>query len=233
MNSITFKVADSPELLDRIFRLRYEIYVEECKFIHKDDCFEGRETDKFDPHSIHFAALDQNEDLVGAIRVVTDSPFGFPLEEKADYPLPLEKHKFSRMNTGEISRLVISRKYRAGIWSKNRKTFVRGHFRDGLKEFKSKISPILFGLYDIGYRACRERDIAYWIAAMEHSLLRLVKESGFIFYTLGAPIEYYGKVFPCISLLEEIEENLQIVSLNQLTAPTEDQLSTSEVETAA
>jgi len=232
MNSITFKVADSPELLDQIFRLRYEIYVEECKFIHKDTCPEGKETDKFDPYSIHFAALDQNENLVGALRLVVDSPFGFPLEEKADYSLPLEKHNFFRNNIAEISRLVISKKYRCGLWSKNRKTFVRKHFRDGLKEFKSKISPILFGLYDVGYRVCKERDITYWIAAMEHSLLRLVKENGFIFYSLGEPIEYYGKVLPCISLLEEIEGNLQIVSSKQFTSP-ENRLSSFEVETAA
>lgn len=187
MVNFTFKLIDSPEFLEKIYQLRFEIYVKEYCFISESDCSEGKETDKFDKYSIYLVALDSKENLAAAVRLVLDSPFGFPLEEHCDYPLFDNKYKLSRRNTVEISRLVINRCYRA----------------------RDTISQILLSLYRVGYRISKHKNITCWIAAIEKPLFRLINTCGFIFHPLGKPINYYGQVTPYLGVIDEIEENLQ------------------------
>ncbi len=216
MHSLTFTVADTPQLLDKIFQLRYEVYVEELGFISKNTCLGGKEVDKFDACSMHFAALDKEGNLAGAARLVRNSPIGFPLEKFCNYQLPLEVSEFApfRKNIAEVSRLVISKKYRTGLPNKSRHAYNTSHLSNESKSFKPKISPIVHGLYALAHQLCKPQDIIYWIAAMDYGLFQLLNNNGFCFHSMGEPIDYYGRVLPCITLLEEIEDNLRNFSID-------------------
>ena len=213
MLNFTFKIVNSPQLLEEIHRLRFEVYVLENGFIPKEDCPEGKEKDKFDEHSIHIAAIDKRGILAGAVRLVLDSRRGFPLEEHCHYPVFSDKTKFSRKNLAEISRLVISRDYRIGRWDDTYHVVI-AHDRENItRECRCKISPILFGLYGLAYQESKRRGITHWLAAMEDSLFRLVALHGFIFSPLGEPIDYYGEVTPYLGELSEIEKSVRGLKL--------------------
>lgn len=215
MLNFTFKIVDSPKLQDEIYRLRFQVYAKESGFISPQDYQDDREEDKFDKHSIHIAALDKKGDLAGAVRLVLDSEYGFPMEKYCRYPLFGKYKKINRKNIAEISRLVIKKEYRIGQWDGRYHVVVRENSKDASeKETKCTISPILFGLYSIAFQESMRRNITHWCAAMEDSLYNLVDTHGFIFHALGGPIDYYGKVIPYLGILEEIKKNVRGLKLN-------------------
>ena len=70
-------------LLAAVRRLRYEVYCLERQFVDAASCSEGQESDDYDPHAVHFAATTPSGGVVATLRLVLDSPRGFPLEEHA------------------------------------------------------------------------------------------------------------------------------------------------------
>ena len=48
----------APHLLEQSYRLRYQVYCLERKFLRAEDYPEGLEHDEFDRHSIHVGAVD-------------------------------------------------------------------------------------------------------------------------------------------------------------------------------
>ncbi len=208
MIKFTFKKVDSLKLLDEVYRLRFQVYAKECHFIKEEDYPEGKENDKFDPYSIHFVALDDEGVVAGALRLVLDSPFGFPLEEHYRGNLTLDNKEFSRKHLGEISRLVISKSYRR---RKGDGLYYEVPCEDflGKKEFKRRLRPMVFGLYRLLYQESKRRKIFYWYAAMEESLFRLLSAHGFTFKPIGKPVEYYGIVTPYLGIVQEIERSVQ------------------------
>ena len=161
-------------LLAAVRRLRYEVYCLERQFVDAASCSEGQESDDYDPHAVHFAATTPSGGVVATLRLVLDSPRGFPLEEHA--PGLLDTRPWmERGRSGEISRLIVAPEYRAGT------------IRQPL---------LLFGLFRHLYEECRRLDLGYLVAAMESGLGRLLRRLGFPFVALGDPISYFGEVVP-------------------------------------
>lgn len=103
---------------DAVFRLRHQVYCEELGFepVRSD----GRETDEYDPHSLHCLLRNaETKENVGCIRLVLARP-GHPT-----YPFPFEKTcaaaldrsrcdptRIPRQRMAEVSRLAVIRSYR-------------------------------------------------------------------------------------------------------------------------
>ena len=155
-------------------RLRYEVYCLDRRFVDAALFAEEQESDEYDPHAVHFAATTPTGSVVATLRLVLDSPLGFPLEGHADGLLEA-RPRSERKRTGEISRLIVAADYRAGT------------IRQPL---------LLFGLFRHLYEECRRLGLAYLVAAMEGSLARLLRRLGFPFQSLGDPISYFGEVVP-------------------------------------
>lgn len=137
-------------------------------------CAEGQESDEYDPHAVHFAATTPSGSVVATLRLVLNSPLGFPLEAHAD-GLLVARPGPERARAGEISRLIVAADYRAGT------------IRQPL---------LLFGLFRHLYEECRRLDLGYLVAAMEGGLARLLRRLGFHFLPLGGSISYFGEVVP-------------------------------------
>jgi N-acyl-L-homoserine lactone synthetase len=155
-------------------RLRYEVYCLEQRFVDAARCTDGRESDEFDLHAIHFAAATDRGEVVATLRLVLDSPLGFPLERHAPGLLD-DRPRGERPRTGEVSRLVIAPLYRTAT------------IREPL---------ILFGLFRHLYEEAWRLGLDYLVAAMEGKLARLLRRLGFPFVPLGEPIHYFGAVTP-------------------------------------
>ncbi len=205
----SFSKADSPELLSEIFKLRYKVYCEECRFLKPEDYPLRIEQDQYDAHSLQFA-IEDAKGLVGTARLILNSNLGFPLEEHYRGRLNIDTAKLPRNRLAEVSRLVISKEYRKRA-------------ADGLyysPDFQEKpplpqaqgpaqrMRPMAFGLYREMYQDCKRLGINYWFACMEESLWKLLCFHGFTFHPIGDEIDYYGPVKPYLAKLNEIENSV-------------------------
>ena len=103
------KVEDAREL-KKVQRLRYKVYCDEWGFERHEDNPGGIENDIYDKSAAHFSAKNSEGDVVGTIRLILDSPEGFPIEQHCD--IQIEKYKLKREGLAEISRLAIRKDYR-------------------------------------------------------------------------------------------------------------------------
>ena len=214
-----FRVDNNKDLLTATYRLRYEIFCNETHFLNSGDYPDGIETDIYDNHSLHFAALNPKGDVVATVRLVLKSDIAFPLEKHCPR-LFIDKNSLPRPYLAEISRLAVNKKY-------------RGRAKDGLlgampylpkkkgeildakgnpipEDIQLKLlrSMIVLGLYRTMYQESKRRGITHWYAAMEKRLWYALKRFSFHFKPIGPEVNYYGPVTPYIGELPEVEKKL-------------------------
>ncbi len=190
----TFRKIHSPELLEEAFRLRYQVYCRERRFIPEDTCPEGYETDLFDEHAVHFGAFAGQEQMIGAVRLILPTCEKFPLESRcADFSFA--QGPFRREACAEISRLTISRHFRRLFWEERAAS---SEPAVGSGEILRHVSPLTLGLCHALFLECRELGINHCFALMEKPLWMLLRLHGFVFAPVGAEIDYYGKVSPYV-----------------------------------
>ena len=78
-----FTSAETQEDLEKVLRLRYQVYCLELGVEPKND--RGLQEDIHDECAIHFLALDKDDRPIGTLRAIPNNPKGFPME--ADFPL--------------------------------------------------------------------------------------------------------------------------------------------------
>ena len=105
-------IDDVPQLLDKSYSLRYQVYCLERKFLRAEDYPQGLEIDEFDRHSIHVGAVDARGELAGTARAVKISEIGLPLfRHCTTFPDEMERHP-PTTRLVEVGRLSVSRSYR-------------------------------------------------------------------------------------------------------------------------
>jgi ubiquinone/menaquinone biosynthesis C-methylase UbiE/N-acyl-L-homoserine lactone synthetase len=105
MNGYRFLSAETREDLEKVWRLRYQVYCIELGDVPENQS--GLERDKYDDYAISFLAVDENDGAVGTIRLVHNNPKGFPMD--SDFPLTdyMKTHGVSRAL--EIGRFAIKK----------------------------------------------------------------------------------------------------------------------------
>jgi N-acyl-L-homoserine lactone synthetase len=167
-------------------QLRYDVYCLELTFLDPARFPDGRETDEYDAASVHLSVTDDEGELAGALRLVLDSPLGFPLEAHARTLSP-SFFGLPRGRTAEISRLVVARQHR------------------NVRRFEGYPLTLL-RLFREVHRKSRELGLSYWLAAMEPSLRRLLASFGAGFVEIGGPMDYFGEVLPYSAAVRDVEE---------------------------
>lgn len=92
---------------DALFRVRYQVYCKEKQWLKEDDYPDGREIDKFDAHSVHFLALEDNR-VVGTVRAIFPSESGLPIIDNFGIMVPERVIYYV-----EISRLAVAKEARS------------------------------------------------------------------------------------------------------------------------
>ncbi len=190
--ALIFKKIVSPELLAQAHRLRFQVYCRECNFIDEAEYPGGYEMDEYDRYSVHFGALDAQERLVGAVRLILPACGKFPLEGKSPC-IDLGGLGVSRDECAEISRLTISKAYRRGMQARP-------------TEFILRVSSIALGLCLEMHRECRAMGINYCLALMEKPLWMLLRIHGFVFRQVGPEVDFFGKVTPYLIDIHDLEK---------------------------
>ncbi|WP_319574663.1 PEP-CTERM/exosortase system-associated acyltransferase [uncultured Desulfobacter sp.] len=204
-------VDDDEELLKETYRLRYEIYCHEAEFLDDNQYSDGIEKDMWDDHSIHFAALDSDNVVVGTLRLILNSEHAFPFEVYCPN-YDRSKINFPRAQLSEISRLAVSKKYRRrkndGLYGMN--SYHSSADNPIPKEIqeKRKRPIVVFGLYKVMYMESKRRGIVHWYAAMEQKLNRTLRKFFFEFQAIGPEEDYYGPVTPFWAKISNFEQSL-------------------------
>ncbi len=210
-----------PILLMEIFRLRYEVYCQECHFLDPQAYQDGLEIDTYDKRSFHVASQNLEGTIVGSIRLVlAHEEQEFPFEKHCptfdDFTFPPCEQ------CAEVSRLVVSKSYRrrAGdsFHGVTKEFQEQGNIADiqqlmhnkehEYRERRSNSPQLLLGMYREIYRFSRDNGIRYWFAAMERSLVRILGQLGLRFTPIGPQANYYGKVTTYTANLDELEADL-------------------------
>jgi len=173
----------SPEEVEAAMRLRYQVFCQERRIFPAD----GRiETDRYDAWSRHVVLRRRSDRiLVGAARLVpwstlrpTDS---MPMQQVCAPALlrgtPME-------SLGEISRFSLSREWRG--------------------EDRGEDVLLRLGLMRGLLRVSREIGLTHWCAAMEPSLLRLLRRVSVRFEPVGPLVEYRGLRQPAVAEIDTV-----------------------------
>jgi N-acyl amino acid synthase of PEP-CTERM/exosortase system len=210
-----FLKVDSEDLRKETYRLRYEIYVKEFGFENPEDHPGGIETDEYEPYSIHFAAL-KNDEVIGTIRLVLYSEKGFPIE----HAVRLKRNGASPPpdRIGEISRLAISHRFRrrSGDGPYGVESYLVESEGGILPESgpppevmnKRKNPVIVMGLYQAMYHEAKKKGLLQWYMITEEKIFKSLKKFGFMFRQVGEPVEYHGLRIPYLGDIPEIERRL-------------------------
>ena len=110
MNFDFLEVTDR-EMIEDVFKFRYQV-ISETKIFHDyfiDNNFtDNKESDMYDDYSAHFVALNSENNICATVRLIYNSPLGYPTENC----MVFDNTSFDRDKLGEISRIFIDKKYR-------------------------------------------------------------------------------------------------------------------------
>jgi N-acyl amino acid synthase of PEP-CTERM/exosortase system len=203
-------IDDRRALLERSYRLRYQVYCLERRFLRADDYPDGLEIDRFDCHAIHVGAIDVHGELAGTARVVRPSEIGLPIfEHCACYPHEQQFHA-ANPRLVEVGRLSVSRSYcrrqcdaplQAGpAVALNAAGKYRGVDR------RRQHDDVFLTLLKALYQASKRAGASHWLAATEKPLQRMLAQRGFPFHQIGPESDYFGLVAPYQMDLQEFED---------------------------
>ncbi|KFI22332.1 PEP-CTERM/exosortase system-associated acyltransferase [Nitrosococcus oceani] len=201
--------ANTPQLQEAVYRLRYQVYCLEIKFENPWQFPERKERDEFDKYSIHsLLKHSRTGSFAGTVRLILprlEVEKCFPVHTITSHPLFLDHRQFPRSKVAEISRFAISKNFRKRLGefaSPSAASKYHGIYRD-----ERRIIPhITLGLVAGAIKMSKEQGIQHWFCVVEHSLLRLLSKYSLHLIPVGPIVEYHGKRQPCYVHLDQFLE---------------------------
>lgn len=200
LSRITFCKVDPANtvLMEKIYRLRFDVYARQCKFIREEDYPQQLESDEYDRHSVHFAALDRSGKVLATTRIILTDEKMSPLLKA--FPQLSDSCSFRPGSIVEVSRFIICKK---SCYPENFAPRLSRHGKPGsvLRAY------VVHGLFQAVYEEVKSRGITYWCALMEKSLQQLLKIYGFRTACLGQYVDMYGPVKPYLGTVADFEQS--------------------------
>lgn len=189
--NFTFLEVEDSELLERVFAFRYKILLEIYpEYIEALNLLDNKEYDKYDTYSVHFAVIDKEDEVCATVRLIYNSPLGYPTENSMTF----DNSMFERDKLGEMSRIFVDAKYR------NIQT--------------TKI--IIKNLNELIYFKMMELGIEYTYGSLEENFLRLLRIYKMNYATIGEKQEHgsFGFRYPSILYTKQLGvDNPKIIEL--------------------
>ena len=210
--------AESEDFKRAIYRLRYQIYVEEFGFERPEDHPNGLDIDQYDPYSVYVAALDGTEEVIGTARLVLHSEYGFPIEHTG-CTLQYPGEKPPPECTAEVSRLAIAPTYRRR--AEDGQYGVESYIKVGEggvlpdsgpmpARYERRQRPVIvLGLVGSLWRASQSLGLTHWYMIAEQKLWHAMYRFGLLFHQIGEPVDYHGMRVPYMASLAEAEAHLK------------------------
>jgi len=195
-------VADSPDLRDEVFRIRYKVYCKEMRTEREEQFPDGREYDIFDDFAAHCLLQHRPSGLyAGCVRLVYGDPVmspSLPFEvhcRNSLYPSTVETILSHRGSFGEISRLAVPAEFRRRKSELGIPIPIQLDDQSVLSqvERRHQSSHITMGLFLAAAAMGLIRGMSGVFAMMEPRLSRYLRQFGLEFEQVGEEVEYHGK----------------------------------------
>ena len=204
---------DDNRLIDT-YKLRYQVYCNECGFEKPEDHPGGMERDEFDDVATHFCAFDQEtKEIIGTARIILSSKKNFPIYKN----FTLDQEAIAAIDgskVGEISRLAISKDFRRRTIDKALYAAEEITIKDQ-KVYKQQRRQyelaLVAGLYRCIYIESLALGLTHWYAVMAKGLYYLLKSRDIIWHPIGPSQDYHGWRRPYVA---EILENAKSAAVN-------------------
>jgi N-acyl-L-homoserine lactone synthetase len=192
-DSFSFLEVTDGAMLDKVFEFRYKVLKESEIFqdyFREIESLECKEYDRYDPYSVNFVAVDQDDEVVATIRLIHHSPLGYPTENDMSF----DNTMFERDKLGEMSRIFVDAKYRS--------------------IYTTKI--IMQGLKNLMYSKLIQLGIEYIYSVLEPRFVRLLRMYNICYEIIGEK-QMHGKMglqYPCLLYTQRLgDDNPEIVEL--------------------
>jgi N-acyl amino acid synthase of PEP-CTERM/exosortase system len=213
-NWFDVRIADTVDLYDAIFRLRYLVYCVENPFEDPSQSPDGRESDAYDHHAIHSLLIYRPTGLpAGTVRLVLPMPDdldrSFALQHVCSHPLLRDRARFPVESMAEVSRFCVSKGFRRRL---SDGSLMGGELEGFVKvphDERRVLPHLTLGLIESLVRMSVDNGITHWCAVMEPTLLRLLTRLGIHFEPIGPLVDYHGRRQPCYIPLEVLLPRVQ------------------------
>ncbi|MCU0972205.1 MAG: PEP-CTERM/exosortase system-associated acyltransferase [Gammaproteobacteria bacterium] len=213
-------LADRPDLLRRVYNVRYRVYCEEFGYEPLSRCPDAQERDEYDVHSVHCLITHRaSGQAAGCVRMV---PALGPMTAS---PLPFEKHcmdsldhafidglGLDRSTVCEISRLAVDRDFRRRAGEAATR-FGRAESLNFGPEERRTLPFIAVAAYLAATAITDQTGRTNVFAMMEPFLPRLLGRAGIHFQRAGSDVDFRGIRAPYFittqSALEHMEAELK------------------------
>ena len=203
------RVADTPELLDQVHRLRFQVYCREKAFEAPMDSADGYERDIWDPQSTHLLIRRRADGIALATTRLVLMPAAGP------QPLfPVERHVGldpAAMSTGpwflpraslaEVSRFAISRQVRRTLHASGK---IPAGVGDSVLGAWVTLR-LVKGLVDLS----RYHAVDHWYSFMERGFFRLLQRLGLHFQPTGEAFEFHGRRYLSLDGIERLMRGMR------------------------
>ncbi len=194
-------VANTPQLRQEVYKIRYKVYSQELGYEREQDCQNGMEQDIYDQRSIHCLLMHRLSNLyAGCVRLV------LPELHRAEVNLPFEQvvgstwksHNIELRNLphhsfGEVSRLAVTAEFRkrSGEWQMAQG--LSAQQRQALENDKRYFPLIALGLYLAATSIVQEVGLDSAFTLMEPRLARHLKRFGIDCRQSSELVEFHGQ----------------------------------------
>ena len=189
--------ADSAELKQAVYQLRYKVFCEEQKIFDYRNYPDGMEKDEYDAHSKSVLLKHRpSGGFIGTVRLVLQDKRNpnkaLPVEKNLQFdPNLINTSRLPRQHIAEISRFAILRQFskrrleqhngEKSFFNKKKNVMER-------RRFPSTGLALVVGIV----RMCAAHKIDHWLSAMDPALNRLLISYGSQLNPVGPLIDYYG-----------------------------------------
>ncbi len=212
LNYFTVHLADTRQLKEHSYRIRYRVYCDEFRYEDPAHFPDGMERDEYDDQSLHCVVIHRSGIPAGSVRLVP---------ALGEQPLPFEKHcgqsidraavaglGLDRGRTCEISRLAVDGAFRRRAGEAATR-FGEVEALD-LSADEVRTFPLIAVATFLGVTALSELSgRTEGFAMMEPFLPRMLKRSGIIFQRAGRDVDYHGVRAPFFSRTEMVLEGMR------------------------
>jgi len=196
--------ADTEELKQEAYRLRYLVYCLETGFESANQFSDAMEHDAFDSHSLHYLIRHRRSgEYAATARMILPDPASLngllPIEAYCTIDNTAVTAAIDRSRLAEVSRFCVSKSFKR---RKNEAHTLAGLNPDWKNDFftteeRRSFPHISFGLIASVIRACHHLKIEHLYGSMETPWLRFLAASGIHFIKIGPLTDYHGERWPC------------------------------------
>ena len=207
--------ADTIELKEQSFRLRYQVYCLETGFERREDFPDGMEKDEYDSSSDHYLIQHtKTGSFAATTRLI------LPDTQNLESPFPMERftiiertdilQAIPRLNLSEASRFCVSKNFKRRAGEAGTLAGIPTLPETRPNEEERRTFPILtIALFTALVRMSRAHNITHWVAVAEPALLRFLSSLGINFIPIGPVTNYHGMRQPCIIEIQHMLDNVR------------------------